>query len=219
LKKNTKYIQVIKQTSEKINILHKVKLIFGISLLVILVITIVSYIGISFGSSSITDTSGYREIIYTNPDSNFIPLNVSMDKINKLKLEKILQIQERDKQAKIQRIENLFSRYKSPMSGYGELIYNRSTECGGDYRIIVGIAGNESGFGRIPYKLYNPFGYLDGVQYSGWYQSISTLSCRISQRFLAPCHNNITCIEGKYGGPDTPKEQWIRHVSSFVNQL
>jgi hypothetical protein len=122
-------------------------------------------------------------------------------------------------QDRIARAENLLRSYGSVMVGYGEIIVRQADACGGDYRILLGIAGNESGLGRIPYKLYNPYGYLDGVQYAGWNESLTYLSCVISQRFIAPCAGDLYCIINKYGGPDTDKEKWIRNVTWFMNQV
>lgn len=118
-----------------------------------------------------------------------------------------------------QKIEAILARYNSPMQGYGHIIARKAYECGGDYRVLTAIAGNESGFGRIPYKLYNPYGYLDGVQYSGWDTALEFLSCVISQRFLKPCNNDLACIIRTYGGSDTNKEQWIRNIQFFINQI
>ena len=119
----------------------------------------------------------------------------------------------------IQRAEAILEKYKSPFKGLGEIIVRRAEECGGDFRTLLAIAGNESGFGRIPYKLYNPFGYLDGKQYSGWNESLEFLSCVISQRFIAPCKNDIECIVRTYGGSDTDKPKWVYNINWFRNQI
>ena len=119
----------------------------------------------------------------------------------------------------IQKIENLLNKYSSPMRGYGNIIYDQSVTCGGDYKILMAIAGNESGFGRIPYKKYNPYGYLDGVYYSGWNDSLTKLSCVISKRFISSCNKDLNCIINKYGGSDTNKSKWISNINYFINQL
>ncbi|RMD76886.1 hypothetical protein D6810_02700 [Candidatus Dojkabacteria bacterium] len=121
----------------------------------------------------------------------------------------------------IDRVEKFFSRYNggSVMKGYGRIIVERAYACGGDYRILVGIAGIESGLGRVPYKLYNPFGYLDNVQYESWEHALTVLSCAISKRFIAPCKGDLGCIIQRYGGPDTDREKWIRNVSWFMSQV
>jgi len=166
------------------------------------------------------NTSYISGITY-NPDQSFVPIEPVKDSINRLKVEQKQKLEAAERQAKIDRIEALFQRYNSPMQGYGELIFRRVEECGAsaDYRIIIGIAGNESGLGRIPYKLYNPYGYLDGKQYTDWNDSLSFLSCVITQRFLVPCNNDLVCIINRYAGPSDDKSQWIRNVTWFINQL
>ncbi len=122
-------------------------------------------------------------------------------------------------QREIAKVKEFFTSYGAVMSGYEEILVRRSHECGGDYRVLVGIAGNESGLGRIPYNLYNPFGYLDSMTYSSWEESLNKLSCVISQRFIGPCASDLQCIINKYGGPDTDQEKWIRNVSWFMRQV
>lgn len=120
---------------------------------------------------------------------------------------------------KIDSVESLFTAYGGYMSGHAETIIRAAERCGGDYKVLIGIAGNESGLGRIPYRLYNPYGYLNGVQYSSWEEALEFLSCRISEQFLAPCNNDLQCIINKYGGPETDHAKWIRNVTYFMNRL
>lgn len=164
----------------------------------------------------------YISSLAYNPTEEFIAIDPVNDGINRLKIEQRQKIAEKERQAKIDRIEALFANRSSPMSGYGELIFKRVEECGSgvaDYRILIGIAGNESGLGRVPYKLYNPYGYLDGKQYADWNDSLTFLSCVITQRFIVPCENDLTCIINKYAGPSDDKSQWIGNVTYFMNQL
>lgn len=154
-----------------------------------------------------------------NIKDEFIPLDAVSTKLFEVKQNKKVAIEQKIRADKIAKITDLFNDYNSPMRGYEELIFNRANECGGDYKVLIGIAGNESGLGRIPYKTYNPYGYLDGKQYSGWEESLSFLSCVISERFLKPCNNDLACIINKYAGPLDDKSLWIRNVTYFINQL
>ncbi|GAB4285439.1 MAG: hypothetical protein Kow0081_3260 [Candidatus Dojkabacteria bacterium] len=120
---------------------------------------------------------------------------------------------------RIAKVKRFFESYGAKITGYEEIIVRKAHECGGDYRVLVGIAGNESGLGRIPYKLYNPYGYLNNTQYSSWEESLSILSCEISQRFLAPCNNDLYCIIRKYGGAETNQTKWIQNVTWFMSQV
>ncbi len=203
----------------------KTKKIFYVLLLTTLVLTSSIYFVISLKKDpvkTIEHATAYTQIKFESKEL-FTPLSITVDNLVNLRDQKIANIQatiiKKEKDAKVAKIEALFKRYNSPMQGYGELIYDRAAQCGGDYRVLIGIAGNESGLGRKPLKKYNPFGYLDGVQYSGWFESLNFLSCKIAQKFLKPCSNNLTCIVNKYGGSDTPKERWVNNVTYFVNQL
>ena len=163
----------------------------------------------------------YISSLSYSPTEEFIPADPVVDSIARLKIEQKQKIAEKERKDKIDRIEALFAKYNSPMQGYAELIFRRVEDCGNgnaDYRILIGIAGNESGFGRIPYKLYNPYGYLDGKQYADWNDSLTFLSCVITQRFIVPCENDLTCIINRYAGPSDDKSQWIRNVTYFINQ-
>lgn len=99
------------------------------------------------------------------------------------------------------------------------LFVQKTDECGGDFRVLLAIAGNESGFGRIPYKLYNPFGYLNNVQYSSWEEAISILSCKIAQQYLVPCNNSPECIVVKYAGDGDDRQRWVYNIHWFINQI
>lgn len=164
----------------------------------------------------------YISSLTYQPTEEFIAADPVVDSIGRLKIEQKQKIAEKERQEKINRIEDLFARYNSPMQGYAELVFRRVEDCSNgeaDYRVLIGIAGNESGLGRVPYKLYNPYGYLDGKQHADWNDSLTFLSCVITQRFIVPCNNDLTCIINKYAGPSDDKSQWIRNVTYFINQL
>lgn len=119
----------------------------------------------------------------------------------------------------IERVRNLMTSYGSPLVPYAGIMVDRAKECGGDYRILVGIAGSESGLGRINYKKYNPFGYLNGVQYAGFEDAIYELSCKISQQHLAVCGNDLNCLVRRYAGPQDDAQLFINKVSWFARQV
>lgn len=162
----------------------------------------------------------------TTPGLESLPLAGGISsKVTYSYVETELSLKEQRKRQQVARSENVekltrfLESYNSPMTPYAETIVRKAEECGGDYRVLAAIAGNESGFGRIPYRLYNPYGYLNNVTYSGWEEALDVLSCRISNEFLDPCDNNLRCIIRRYGGPETDQEKWIRNVTFFINQL
>lgn len=159
--------------------------------------------------------------LYTNPKpaQNKVVL-VNLDDISKehdaMQVLKELKIQEQD-QKEIQHLEDYLTQRGSNMAPYAGLIYDQVKLCGGDYRVLIAIAGNESNFGKVNYKLYNPFGYLNGVQYATYEEALKILSCKISQEYLVPCNNDLNCIISRYGGLDTNKEQWVKNIQYFIN--
>jgi hypothetical protein len=204
--------------------IQKLRVSFILILILIAIIFSLSFFALRF--DVLTIFAGTNEVTFQRKSeisTNFQPLSEMNDLLSShkaLKMEELKKIEkEREIAEAIASVESLFRSYNSPMAGLGETIVRRADECGGDYKLLVAIAGNESGFGRIPYKLYNPFGYLDGVQYSSWYEAVNYLSCKISVQHLAPCNNDVACVVVRYGGSDTDREKWIRNIQWFMNQL
>ncbi len=177
------------------------------------------FAGYDYVSANNLSLSNIKVAQVAGASTEFIPVESISDKISELKIEQTGVINARIRQEKIDRMEGVMANYNSPMRGLGALIYDKAQECGGDYRIIFAIAGNESGFGRISYKLYNPFGYIDGVQYGSFEDAVNQISCQISKRFLVPCNNDVECIVRTYGGSDTNKPQWIRNINYFMSLI
>ncbi|MCS7317539.1 MAG: hypothetical protein NZZ41_04360 [Candidatus Dojkabacteria bacterium] len=152
--------------------------------------------------------------IFVQPIVNYVSSEISylQNTIYNHKLEKEIK-------KNVDILESFLKRYGSPLVGYGDIIVRESFRCNVDYRIIVGIAGIESGLGKYPIGKYNPFGYLDGVIYESWEEVLYKLICRIANQFIKPCNNDLYCIVNRYGGPDTPKQRWVNAVQWFMNQL
>ncbi len=121
--------------------------------------------------------------------------------------------------AKVVKVEAVLKKYNSPFQGLGHIIVEQADACNGDWKIILAIAGNESGFGKLPVKLYNPFGYLDGVQYSSWEDALTSISCKISQRFIEPCNKSLTCIVKTYAGDVDDRQRWVYNINWFINSF
>jgi hypothetical protein len=123
------------------------------------------------------------------------------------------------RQAKIDRVEAFFRSYGAKMTGYGHILVDQAEKCGGDYRVLVGIAGSESGLGRAMYKKYNPYGYLNGVQYSSLTEALTYLSCKVSSQHIAPCGTDLYCLAKRYAGPQDDLEHFVGKVRWFMNQV
>ncbi len=143
------------------------------------------------------------------------------EKIDNLEAERRAELKrkQQERQAKINKVEAFFASYGAVMQGYAHILVDQADKCGGDYRVLVGIAGSESGLGRIMYKKYNPYGYLDGVQYSSLEEALTVLSCRISQKHIAPCNGNLTCIAERYTGKKDDVSHFIGKVDWFMDQV
>jgi hypothetical protein len=129
------------------------------------------------------------------------------------------EIKERERTAAINRVESFFQAYGSPLAGYGWIIVDKAIECRGDYRLLVGIAGSESGLGKIMYKKYNPYGYLNNVTYSSQKEALEILSCKVSQEHLAVCNQDLDCIARRYAGPGDDLEHFKAKVRWFAGQV
>jgi len=136
----------------------------------------------------------------------------------KIEQEKIKAEQERiqkERQVKIDNLAGYLKKVKSPMANYAGIIVEEAESCHADYHIITAIAGNESGYGRVPYKLYNPFGYLNKVQYDGWEDSLSDLVCKVAK--YTNKYLDIYTL-GKVYGAHNP-EQWEKNVKWHLSQI
>ena len=136
----------------------------------------------------------------------------------KIEQERIKAEQERlrkERQAKIDKLAAYLRKVKSPMADFANIIIEEAESCRADYRIITAIAGNESGYGRVPYKLYNPYGYLNKVQYEGWETSLGDLTCKV-----AKYTNKYTDLYtlGKVYGAHNP-EQWEKNIRWHLSQI
>lgn len=123
------------------------------------------------------------------------------------------------RQSRIDKVEDYFRRYGSKLQGYGHIFVDQAEACGGDYRILVGIAGSESGLGRVMYKRYNPFGYLNRVQYNSQEEALTFLACQVSRQHIAPCGDDLFCLARRYGGPETDLNHFVNKVRWFARNV
>ena len=148
------------------------------------------------------------------PESNEIDSAVGV----KVEQDRIKAEQERlrkERQVKIDKLAGYLRKVKSPMADYAHIIVEEAESCHADYHIITAIAGNESGYGRVPYKLYNPFGYLNKVQYDGWEDSLSDLVCKVAK--YTNKYLDIYTL-GKLYGAHNP-EQWEKNIRWHLSQI
>jgi hypothetical protein len=82
---------------------------------------------------------------------------------------------------------------------YAAQIIDLSSANGVDYRIIVAISGIESGFCNANYKIYNCFGYLNGVQYGSYTQAFNALIPQIANQYVKVYGTNFEAMAKAYG--------------------
>ncbi len=151
------------------------------------------------------------------PEPN--PIDIELAENIKVEQEKIKAEQERLaalRQVKIDKVAAYLKKVGSPMAPYTHIIIEEAERCGANYELIVAIAGNESGYGKVSYKQYNPFGYLNGVQYSGWDQSLKALTCKVAA-YTNKYGYNLTALGKAYGAQNV--ETWAKNVSWHISQI
>ncbi|MCA9379477.1 hypothetical protein KC640_03545 [Candidatus Dojkabacteria bacterium] len=182
------------------------------------ILGIIFFIGVTMGMLLVA----LLGVQLTRVESSFNPA-YTIDTLHPVALENLeidrAEILATDRQQIIDRVRAFFERYGSPMAPYVEILVDQSYACGGNYRVLVGIAGSESGLGKVPYKLYNPFGYLNGVQYASWEEALTDLSCKISQQHISKCGEDLRCLALRYAGPSDDLNLFISKVAWFMGQV
>lgn len=161
---------------------------------------------------------GIRTLQINSATDNQV-LNQAIDRQLEQKRTEIIKAR---RKTQINKVERLFKKYrngKSPLIGYGSIIVDQAQACGGDYQILIGIAGSESGLGYSMYKRYNPYGFLNGVQYPNLETALKELSCLVSRNHISVCKTDLTCLARRYTGPKDDKQHFISKIRWFMNQV
>ncbi len=189
------------------------QLIFSIVFITFFLLLSISYIYNLYIISGIANSKNYASL-ENNISSDLIDL------INKKNEEHLAEIARQEyRSSRISKVENFFNIYNAVIKGYGYLFVDAADRCGGDYSVLVGIAGAESALGRSPIRSYNPFGYLDGDTYDSWESAISHIACEISQTHISKCGQDLWCMVNRYTGPESDKDLWVRNVGWFMRQV
>lgn len=120
---------------------------------------------------------------------------------------------------KVAKLESFFKRYKAPIanSTYAEQIIRLSEKSGADYKVVVAIMGVESGFCIAPYKKYNCFGYLNGVQYTSFSHAFEDLVPKVSRQYAKPYGTNFSAMLKAYGVHNV--DAGVRKMNDFYALL
>lgn len=120
-------------------------------------------------------------------------------------------------------IERYFTRYNSPMAGYGEYIVNLADGKGVDPYLVIAIAQQESNLGKLmPPACHNAWGW--GIHSAGtlcfdtWEEGISTFIIGLADKYHAYGLITPEEIMTKYNA-NSPEGAWAKGVSYFLEQL
>lgn len=120
-------------------------------------------------------------------------------------------------------IERYFSRYSSPMSGFGEYIVKLSDAKNVDPYLVVAIAQQESNLGKImPKDCHNAWGW--GIHSEGtlcfdtWEEGISTFITGLADKYHAYGLYTPEQIMTKYNAT-SPDGAWAKGVAQFLDEL
>ncbi len=125
----------------------------------------------------------------------------------------------KEREKSITRLVNYLRSQGSPVANrkLAEQIISTSERSGGDYKMIVAIAGVESGFCRANYKKYNCFGYLNNVQYSSFEMAFAALIPKISREYVRVYGTNFKAFAKAYGirSVDAKSELLAKYYNSL----
>lgn len=96
------------------------------------------------------------------------------------------------------------------------IIVQESNRYGADYRIVAAIMGKESGYCNANYKLYNCFGFLNGVQYGSFEEAFRNLTPQIA-RIVARHGWNTMGIANEYRPVD--RKGWADKVYKMASEI
>jgi hypothetical protein len=112
---------------------------------------------------------------------------------------------EPEREEKISSDLAILKKYRSPVANraHAEIIVDKSSASGADFRVILAIMGKESGFCRVPIKLngnsYNCFGYINKVKYPSYAAAFNDLIPKIARQYANRYGWNFEALAKAYG--------------------
>jgi len=151
------------------------------------------------GESSAPSTSSSSSSISTTPSTVAIP-----------------EISEKAKEVEA----FILSQNGSPMfASEAQTSIDKANECGVDYKLMIAIAGYESGYGRKPMKKYNPYGWKNGKTYSSFKEAISEITCQFGNKYIKKGRDTVEEISNIYLGKQGNHDAWIKNVSYIRSRV
>lgn len=115
--------------------------------------------------------------------------------------------------------------YNSPLAPYTDSILQTSEKYDLDWRLLVGIAGNESLFGRVvPWNSHNAWGWgvhsRGTLKFSSWEEGIETVARGIKEKYIDQGLTTIDLIMTKYAPISVQNGYpWADNVRFFMERL
>jgi len=114
----------------------------------------------------------------------------------------------------------ILSKNGSPMfASEAQTSIDKANECGVDYKLMIAIAGYESGYGRKPMKKYNPYGWRNGKTYNSFKEAISEITCQFGNKYIKKGRDTVKEISEIYLGSNSNHDAWIKNVSYIRSQI
>jgi flagellum-specific peptidoglycan hydrolase FlgJ len=114
----------------------------------------------------------------------------------------------------------ILSQNGSPMfASEAQTAIDKANECGVDYKLMIAIAGYESGYGRKPMKKYNPYGWRNGKTYNSFKEAISEITCQFGNKYIKKGLDTVREISNIYLGSDGNHDAWIKNVTYIKSQI
>jgi len=195
---------------------------------VILIVTSGSYIlskKQSFNVYAEGETSFLNFPIPSVLSKIFTPENKTETIVQEITAEELAQLEaervaKETKEKKVMDLKNyLIGVGNEGFANSSKSILEASERCGVDYKLVVSIAGYESGYGKKPVKKYNPFGWLNGVQYGSWDEAVSDIICDFGSMYSAKGLHDPHQIVQIYVGGNGDKENWANTVTALMKKV
>jgi hypothetical protein len=122
-------------------------------------------------------------------------------------------------------IKDFLDSYRSPLVPYADYLVATSDKYGLDWRLLVGIAGNESLFGRvIPENSYNAWGWgihsLGTCRFRSWKHGIEEVAKGLKRNYIDQGLTTIDLIMTKYAPVSVANGYpWADKVRWFMERL
>jgi hypothetical protein len=128
-------------------------------------------------------------------------------------------------EARPELLRHFLASYNSPLTPYADYILEISEKYGLDWRLLTGIAGNESLFGRVvPYESHNAWGWgihsRGTLKFSSWEEGIEKVAKGIKENYVDKGLATIDLIMTKYAPVSVANGYpWADNVRFFMERL